>query len=95
MTTTTNNKMVNAMTQTDYVYPLGEYTDKCDIPEYTSIYDRKPGRPVSKLTDEEKVLRMRRLASTNYYDNIEKRKSQQSQTYQRLKNEKLQKQSIL
>ena len=32
--TTTNNKMVNVMTQTDYVYPLGEYTDKCDIPEY-------------------------------------------------------------
>ena len=79
MTTTTNNKMmINVMTQTDYVYPLGEYTDKCDIPEYTSIYDRKPGRPVSKLTDEEKVLRMIRLASTKYYENIEKRKLQQS-----------------
>ena len=66
--TTTNNKMVNVMTQTDYVYPSGEYTDKCDIPEYISIYDqpgRKIGRPLSKLTDEEKVLRMRRLASTN------------------------------
>ena len=40
MTTTTNNKMVNVKTQTDYVYPLGEYTDKCDIPEYISIYDQ-------------------------------------------------------
>ena len=85
--TTTNNKMVNVMTQTDYVYPLGEYTDKCDIPEYISIYDqpkRKIGRPLSKLTDEEKVLRMIRLASKKYYENIEKRKLQQSQNYQRL-----------
>ena len=87
MTTTTNNKMVNVMTQTDYVYPLGEYPDGCDIPEYISIYDqpkRKIGRPLSKLADEEKVLRMRRLASTNYYEIIEKRRLQQSQNYQRL-----------
>ena len=71
MTTTTNNKMVNVMTQTDY--PLGEYTDGCDIPVYISIYDqpKKIGRPLSKLTDEEKVLRMRRLASNKYYGNIE------------------------
>ena len=40
MTTTTNNKMVNVMLQTDYVYPLGEYTDGCDIPVYISIYDQ-------------------------------------------------------
>ena len=46
---------------------------------------QKIGRPLSKLTDEAKVLRMRRLASTNYYENIEKRKLQQSQNYQRLK----------
>jgi hypothetical protein len=86
MTTTTNNKMVNVFTQT--------YED--DMPEYISIYDRPKrsiGRPKNKiqLTDEEKVLRMRRLASKNYYENIEKRKLQQSLNYQRLKNEKLQK----
>ena len=53
--TTTNKQMVNAMTQTDY--PLGEYPDKCNIPEYISIYDRpkqKIGRPLSKLTEDEK-----------------------------------------
>ena len=67
MTTTTNNKMVNVMTQTDYVYPLGEYPDGCDIPEYISIYDRpkqKIGRPLSKLTEDEQIQRMRRLTST-------------------------------
>ena len=53
--TTTNNKMVNVMTQTDY--PLGEYPDGCDIFEYISIYDRpkqKIGRPLSKLTEDVK-----------------------------------------
>ena len=64
MTTTT----MDVFTQT--------YED--DMPEYISIYDRPKrsiGRPNNKiqLTDEEKVLRMRRLASNNYYENIEKR----------------------
>ena len=50
MTTTTNDKMVNVMTQTTF----GD-----DMPEYISIYQRpnKPkGRPKNKiqLTDEEK-----------------------------------------
>ena len=81
MTTTT----MNVFTQT--------YED--DMPEYISIYDRPKrsiGIPKNKiqLTDEEKVLCMRRLASNKYYENIEKRKLQQSQNYQRLKNEKLQ-----
>ena len=66
MTTTTNNKMVDVMTQTDY--PLGEYPYGLDIPEYISIYDRPKqpiGRPKNKiqLTDNEKVLRMTKLAS--------------------------------
>ena len=47
--TTTNNQMVNVMTQ----------TDDGDMPEYISIYDR-PKRPIGRprnkiqLTDEEK-----------------------------------------
>ena len=38
MTPTTNNQMVNVMTQTDY--PYGEYHNGIDIPEYISIYER-------------------------------------------------------
>ena len=93
--TTTN---MNVMTQTDY--PLGEYPYGYDIPEYISIYDRpkRPmGRPKNKiqLTDEEKKERMRKLASKNYYENIDKRKLQQALNHQRVKNEKAQKALIL
>ena len=38
---------------------------------------------------------MKRLTSTNYYENIEKRRLQQAQKYQRLKNEKEQQKIIL
>ena len=84
MTTTT-------MTQTDIHYPFGE--QGYDIPEYISIYD-KPKRPIGRpkntiqLTDDEKIQRMRKLASKHYYENIEKRRLQQAQNYQRNKNEK-------
>ena len=64
MTTTT-------MTQTDY--PFGEQGS--DIPEYISIYDkpiRPRGRPKQaiQLTDDDKIQRMRTLASKHYYENI-------------------------
>ena len=84
MTTTTNDKMVNVMTQTTF----GD-----DMPEYISIYDRpkKPkGRPKNKiqLTDEDKKERMRKLASRHYYENHELRKFQQTQNNLRKKHDK-------
>ena len=46
-------------------------TGEDDMPEYISIYEkpRRPrGRPISKLTDEEKAQRYRD-ASKRFYDN--------------------------
>ena len=68
-------------------------TDEDYMPVYISIYDR-PKRPVGRpknkiqLTEEEKKERMRKLASKHYYENIEKRRLQQKQHYQRTKEKK-------
>ena len=74
-------------------------TGEDDMPEYISIYDNKPkkkmGRPISKQTDDEQKVRMRKTASTHYYENIEKRRLQQALNYQRVKNEKAQNALIL
>ena len=42
-----------------------------------------------------KRLRMRKIASTHYYENIEKRRLQQAHNYQRLENEKAQHKLLL
>ena len=87
------------MTQTDY--PLGEYPYGYDIPEYIYQFmiDQNLIKQVDRknkiqLTDEEKE-RMRKLASTNYYENIEKRRLQQALNHQRVKNAKAQTALIL
>ena len=63
------------------------------MPEYISIYDR-PKRSVGRqknltqLTDEEKKIRMRKIASKHYYENRELRQLQQAQVHLRRKREK-------
>ena len=64
-----------------------------DTPEYVSIYAR-PRRSVGRqtnliqLTDEEKKIRMRKIASKHYYENRELRQLQQTQVHLRRTREK-------